>query len=84
MNNVWFLPTTGMLKNWMRKCGLEDVQIANVSTTSTEEQRATDWMTFQSLEDYLDPQDKSLTIEGYTAPKRAFMIAQKPLHNNKT
>ena len=83
MNNVWFLPTTGMLKNWMRKCGLENVQVANVSTTSTEEQRATDWMTFQSLEDYLDPHDKGLTIEGYPAPKRAFMVAQKPLQKNK-
>lgn len=83
MNNVWFIPTTGMLKNWMRKTGLENVQIANVSTTSTEEQRATDWMTFQSLEDYLDPHDKCQTIEGYPAPKRAFMVAQKPLHKKK-
>lgn len=83
MNNVWFLPTTSMLKNWMRKCGLEDVQIANVSSTSLEEQRTTDWMTFQSLEDYLDPQDKKLTIEGYPAPKRAFMVAQKPLNKPK-
>ena len=83
MNNVWFLPTTGMLKNWMRKLGLDNVQVANVSTTSTEEQRATEWMTFQSLGDYLDPQDKSLTIEGYPAPKRAFMIAQKPLQKSK-
>lgn len=79
MNNVWFLPTTGMLKNWLHKCGLTDVQITNVSTTSIDEQRSTDWMTFQSLSDYLDPHNKSLTIEGYPAPKRAILISKKSI-----
>ncbi|NVK21627.1 MAG: tRNA 5-methoxyuridine(34)/uridine 5-oxyacetic acid(34) synthase CmoB [Kangiellaceae bacterium] len=77
MNNVWFIPTTGMLKNWLQKCNFENVQIANVSSTSTDEQRATEWMTFQSLPDYLDPQDPNRTIEGYPAPKRAVMIATR-------
>ena len=45
--------------------------------TSTDEQRATKWMTNHSLIDFLDPNNKSLTIEGYPAPKRAVFIATK-------
>ncbi|WP_272994295.1 DUF1698 domain-containing protein, partial [Spongiibacter tropicus] len=41
-------------------------------------QRSTDWMQFHSLADFLHPDDPSLTIEGYPAPKRAVLIAQKP------
>ncbi|MEY8213807.1 MAG: DUF1698 domain-containing protein, partial [Colwellia sp.] len=29
----------------------------------------------QSLSDFLDPQDKNKTIEGYPAPQRAIFIA---------
>lgn len=78
MNNVWFIPSTGMLKNWLAKLDFQDIKVANVAKTGLDEQRATDWMTFQSLEDYLDPQNKELTIEGYPAPKRAVLIATKP------
>ena len=40
--------------------------------------RATDWMQFQSLEHFLDPDDPSLTVEGYPGPRRATVIARKP------
>jgi tRNA (mo5U34)-methyltransferase len=42
------------------------------------EQRRTDWMTFQSLADFLDPTDPNKTYEGYSAPRRAITIAEKP------
>ncbi len=77
MNNVWFIPTTRMLSKWMQRCNLTDIRVLNVNQTSPEEQRATDWMTFQSLSDYLDPNDHNKTIEGYPAPKRAIMIAKR-------
>jgi tRNA (mo5U34)-methyltransferase len=48
------------------------------TVTSTEEQRATDWMHFESLEDFLDPNDHSKTIEGHPAPVRATFIAEAP------
>jgi len=35
-------------------------------------------MTFHSLEEYLDPNDHNLTIEGYPAPKRVVILANKP------
>jgi len=43
--------------------------------TTLAEQRSTDWMPFHSLADFLDPKDRSLTIEGYPAPKRAVVLA---------
>jgi tRNA (mo5U34)-methyltransferase len=78
MGNVWFLPTCDTLTSWLKKVGFKDVQCIDVTTTSTEEQRSTDWMTFYSLEQFLDPKDKSLTIEGYPAPKRAIFTAKAP------
>jgi tRNA (mo5U34)-methyltransferase len=34
-------------------------------------------MAYQSLKDFLDPDDVNLTVEGYPAPKRATFIARK-------
>lgn len=50
----------------------------DVSVTSVEEQRATDWMRFQSLPDFLDPDDHSRTVENLPAPTRAVLMARKP------
>ena len=78
MRNVYFIPSALALKNWLEKCGFGDVRIADVSVTSLEEQRRTDWMITESLEQFLDPADHSKTIEGYPAPMRAVLIATKP------
>jgi len=78
MRNVWFIPTPVTLVSWMRRCGFKDVKIADVTVTTTEEQRRTDWMTFESLADYLDPRDASRTIEGHPAPRRVIIIATSP------
>ncbi|MEM1152741.1 MAG: tRNA 5-methoxyuridine(34)/uridine 5-oxyacetic acid(34) synthase CmoB [Pseudomonadota bacterium] len=76
MGNVWFLPTTATLMGWLRKLGYADVRLLDVSVTSTDEQRATDWMRFHSLADFLDPMDSSKTLEGYPAPRRAIVTAR--------
>jgi len=78
MRNVWFLPTCATMELWLRRCGFEDIRLADVSVTTTEEQRQTDWMQFDSLPQFLDPNDSRKTIEGYPAPMRATFIAQKP------
>ncbi len=52
--------------------------IADVCVTTTEEQRRTEWMVTESLADFLDPNDRSKTVEGYPAPQRAVLIARKP------
>jgi tRNA (mo5U34)-methyltransferase len=78
MNNVWFLPSAEELARWVNRCGFEDVKIVDISVTTVDEQRSTEWMQFESLPDCLDPKNKNLTVEGLPAPKRAVLLAKKP------
>lgn len=77
MRNVWSVPGTGRLTAWLREAGYRKLQLADVSTTSTEEQRTTDWMRFESLERALDAADPSRTVEGHPAPVRAVVVATR-------
>ncbi|QKI88143.1 tRNA 5-methoxyuridine(34)/uridine 5-oxyacetic acid(34) synthase CmoB [Thiomicrorhabdus xiamenensis] len=78
MRNVWFLPSVPELEIWLRRCGFKNVRCVDLDQTSTKEQRTTDWMEWNSLESFLDPQDPNKTIEGYPAPLRAVMVCNKP------
>ena len=78
MRNVWFIPSCPTLELWLKRAGLRNIKLADVSTTTIEEQRSTSWMQYESLADYLDPHDDSKTIEGYPAPKRAIFTATRP------
>ena len=78
MPNVWFLPTCNTLAAWLVESGYIDVRLVDATTTTTEEQRSTAWMTFESLPEALDPDDASRTVEGHPAPKRAIFVAQRP------
>ncbi|MGD2117322.1 MAG: tRNA 5-methoxyuridine(34)/uridine 5-oxyacetic acid(34) synthase CmoB [Chromatiales bacterium] len=75
MRNVWFIPSVPTLELWLQRCGYTNIRVVDVSITSVEEQRSTEWMRFESLPDFFDPQDSSKTVEGYPAPKRAVLIA---------
>jgi tRNA (mo5U34)-methyltransferase len=75
MRNVWFLPSTAALTVWMQRLGFTNIKIVDKAQTTIEEQRSTDWMTSQSLVDFLDPNDPNKTIEGYPAPLRAVITA---------
>lgn len=77
MRNVWFIPSIPSLELWLRRAGFRDVRCIESNRTTTREQRATQWMQFQSLENFLDAKDPGLTIEGYPAPKRATFVATK-------
>ena len=78
MRNVFFLPATDLLELWLRRSGFVDVRTVDICVTNVAEQHSTEWMTFQSLPDFLDPADSSRTIEGYPAPRRATLIARRP------
>lgn len=78
MRNVWLLPTIAELTTWMRRCGYQDIKVVDQSTTTIEEQRSTEWMTFESLREALDPGDPSRTIEGWPAPRRVVVTAISP------
>lgn len=77
MNNVWFLPTCDLLERMMARCGFRDIEVVDVTRTTVEEQRPTPWMTFESLPNFLHPENPNLTIEGYQAPTRAIVLARK-------
>lgn len=78
MNNVWFLPSSEALLAWVARAGFKNARIVDESITSVDEQRSTEWMVFQSLKDFLDPNDPTKTVEGHPAPKRAVLLAEKP------
>jgi len=77
MRNVWFIPTVPLLLTWLKRCGFEHPQILDVTATTAAEQRRTEWMTFESLPDFLDPTNPGQTIEGHPAPLRAMVIARR-------
>ena len=78
MSNVWFIPSALAIENWLRRVGFKNIRTINISTTTIREQRSTRWMPYESLADFLDSSDETKTYEGYPAPKRAIVIAQKP------
>jgi len=75
--NIYFVPTVKALKNWCFRAGFEKIEVLEIMVTSSNEQRKTEWIDTQSLEDYLDPSDKTKTVEGYPAPKRVYIKASK-------
>jgi len=77
MRNVWFIPSPAALTKWLKRSGFKDVELVDVTSTTTEEQRSTAWMRFESLTDYLNPENPSQTLEGYPAPRRAILIAKR-------
>ena len=77
--NIYFIPTIPALKNWLERAGFENIEVLATTVTTSEEQRKTEWSFDQSLEDFLAPNDKTKTVEGYPAPKRVYIKARKIL-----
>ncbi|PIE71521.1 MAG: tRNA 5-methoxyuridine(34)/uridine 5-oxyacetic acid(34) synthase CmoB [Deltaproteobacteria bacterium] len=76
MRNIYFLPTVSCLTNWLKRAGFTRVRCVDVTPTTAREQRKTDWIQTESLDDFLDPADNTKTVEGYPAPVRAVLVAE--------
>ncbi|MGB0956890.1 MAG: DUF1698 domain-containing protein, partial [Litorivicinus sp.] len=76
MKNCWFIPSVDALVSWCRKLGFAFVDCVDVTKTTSEEQRATNWVGGDSLAGALDPENPNLTIEGHPAPLRATLICR--------
>jgi len=76
MRNVWAVPGTERLLGWVKEAGFREGRLIDLSRTTNEEQRSTDWMRFESLQQALDPADPERTVEGLPAPVRAVVIAR--------
>jgi len=76
MRNVHCLPSIDTLKSWLADANFNNIKVVDISKTSSEEQRRTEWIgdNAASLEDFLDPSDPSLTKEGHPAPTRVIII----------
>ena len=77
MRNVWSITTVDKTLDLLQEAGFSNARCVDQNVTSLQEQRRTDWMSFHSLKEFLDPNNPNKTIEGYPAPKRGIFIAQK-------
>lgn len=77
MRNVRFIPSLKSISDAMDVAGFSQIRIVDISTTTSAEQRSTKYMPFRSLKDVLSESDTEVTIEGYPAPKRAMILAEK-------
>jgi tRNA (mo5U34)-methyltransferase len=77
MRNIYFIPTVSALKNWCYRAGFDEIEILDIVKTEVSEQRRTEWINTQSLDDFLDKNDQNKTVEGYPAPKRVYIKAKK-------
>ena len=77
MRNVWFLPSVPCLLGWLERTGFKNPRVVNITPTTKVEQRKTEWMNYESLEDFLNPLDSLKTIENHPAPVRAIILAEK-------
>lgn len=73
----WFLPTWKAIESMLKRSGFENIETFYCFTLSNDEQRKTEWIDTHSLEDFLDPNDPTKTIEGYPAPVRIYTKATK-------
>ncbi len=74
---TYFVPTGACLANWLSRAGYGEVEIFHSHPMSSEEQRQTEWMEFESYADFINKQDPTRTVEGYPAPIRVFLKATK-------
>lgn len=77
MRNAYFIPSISALRNWLARAGFHDIEIIASKKTDILEQRKTQWINGESLEDFLNPHDNSRTIEGFPAPIRAYIKAKE-------
>ncbi|ACM93533.1 generic methyltransferase [Nautilia profundicola AmH] len=72
MKNVYFIPTLKALYNWIEKAKFKDVKFIGKRYTDLEEQRKTDWIEGESLNNFLN-EDLTKTVEGYPPPLRVYL-----------
>ena len=85
MGNVHPLPSLARLVGLLGGAGFERVRAVSLDVTSIDEQRRTDWMRFESLDEALEPcaphareSPDRRTVEGLPRPARAVLIARRP------
>ncbi len=76
MRNVWYVPTLTCLKVWLERAGFKNLNVIDITMTTPEEQKQTTYAPYESLRDFLDPENPQKTVEGYHAPTRVLITAE--------
>lgn len=74
---TWYVPTATCVENMLQRSGFREIDVFCVHPMSSEEQRRTQWMPYESYSDFIDPRRPQLTVEGYPAPLRILVRARK-------
>lgn len=70
----WHVPNALCLEQWLRRSGFRDVEHRGEYDFADEQVRTAE---LPGLSDALDPNDASLTVEGYPAPVRIYFSARR-------
>ncbi|HMO17215.1 MAG TPA: tRNA 5-methoxyuridine(34)/uridine 5-oxyacetic acid(34) synthase CmoB [Oligoflexia bacterium] len=73
--NVFFIPSVLALNAMCQRAGFRKIELISMRYVGLEEQARREYAPYESLSDFLDPIDRSKTIEGYPAPARAIIVA---------
>lgn len=79
MRNAWVIPSPGAMALYLEEAGFHNIAVHNFGAVTTAEQRRTEWAPYESLAEFLNPNDRSLTIEGHPAPHSAIVTGLRPL-----
>lgn len=80
--NVYMVPTVDCLVGWLKRAGFVDLEVVSVASVSPDEQRKTALAPWESLDDFVSPDNDQLTVEGHPFPLRAAVLARKPVPAN--
>ena len=73
---TYFVPTASCVVNWMRRAYFEDIEVFFTHEMNNDEQRATEWMPWESYADFVN-EDQTKTVEGYPAPIRIYVSGRR-------
>ncbi len=74
---VWFVPTKECVINWLKRAQFKEIFCFYDEALDCTEQKPSSWAPVASLEHYLKKEDSSLTVEGYPAPRRFYLVGTK-------
>lgn len=79
MPNTFFIPSAKVLKNWIYRAGFRKMTEIDRSDTTNVEQRHTGYCDekWETLEQFLNPENPKITVEGYQAPLRSMWLCTK-------
>lgn len=74
MRNAWHIPSADALAALLERAGFVDIECFAHGPLTTVEQRRTELAPYESLVDFLDPTDRSKTVEQLPAPHTAVAV----------